>query len=142
MVWHPGQLPGAGLVGDDREAPVDLHGVGRHDLGVQRFGERHGDLGLAHAGGPEQGDDRRAPPAQPQAWSQPASPKRLHREPFDGEGFAGRDTGLAQGDGELAIDRVDAGEVGQQHSAALLGRDDHAVATRVEPVARAGLRWD
>jgi hypothetical protein len=59
MMRRPGEQLAAGLVGDDRQPPVELHRVGRDDLGVERLGQGDGDLALAHAGRPEQGDHPR-----------------------------------------------------------------------------------
>ncbi len=73
VVRDRGQLVERRLVGEDRQPAIDLHRVGRDDLGAEQLGQRDGDLGLAQAGRPEQRDDL-MPRRQPQAMSQPASP--------------------------------------------------------------------
>ena len=53
--------PAVRLVRQDRQARVDLHRVGGDDLRPEALAQSDGDLGLAEAGGAEQGDDRGPP---------------------------------------------------------------------------------
>jgi len=58
MMRYARHLGRARLVGEQRQAGVDLHGVGRDDLAAQQLCEADGDLGLAQGGGSDQCHDR------------------------------------------------------------------------------------
>jgi hypothetical protein len=51
VVRHAGEVRGGGLSGEDREAGVNLKGVGPDDFGPEAFGQFKGQRGLADAGG-------------------------------------------------------------------------------------------
>jgi len=61
-----------------------------------------------------------------------------HREALDRVVLIGADAGLVERDGELPVDRVDAGQVGQQHSASRIGAHEHAPGVRLEVAGEQG----
>ncbi len=135
VVAPPPPVLCARLVREDRQAAVDLHGVGHDDVGVEALGEGQCDLRLAERRGPEERDDRSRPrPATPSPSAYRSTVKRSATI-----GFVRRDARLLQSDRHLLLDRVDAGQVGQQHTAPHPGRDDHPVAPWIELVECRGL---
>ena len=130
----PRESLGVGLVGHDRQARVDLHGVGDDDVGLESGRQLEGDGALPERRSPRRGQ----PPAsrQPSAGSpapglvasavdsrppgSAAAPVQSagvglgaavslaiagHREPLHVERFVGRDAGLLQGDRDLVCRR-------------------------------------
>src|SRR5262245_37339755 len=71
------------LVGQDRQAAIDLNGVGGHEIGGDTLGDSLGDGGLSARGRAEDGEDVRHPgivPPVPQRMTLPSLLQRTHRE--------------------------------------------------------------
>ena len=142
------ELAGLGLIGDDREPAVDLHGVGHDDRGAEARGEHGGDGGLAERRRPEQGQDRRrwrrtrvvcSPGHASSARGGSPSRYRVTVKRSTSNGSVGPIPAFCKAMRDLLSGVVDAVEIREQHAPADAAPHDDPVDPGVQVVERARL---